>query len=491
MTARRAPLRAPAVTARRAPLRAPAAKAGRAPLRAPAATARRAPMLALAALLAHAGCADSGDDLALAIRLPADTTRLGAVSQLNLSARRGDVVLAQASFAAGTTRLALAGVSFGASTVVRLDGVDAAGAVIATGRTCPIDFQTSGMSAPLYLAPTNFFAPTAGAPLVQRTRPVAAALSDGTVAILGGADSTTVELMTPGAASFTALPSSLGQARRQAEAVTLTGAGVLVVGGVSASGDAIAGGELLLESQRTLVPVTDPRLDARVGHRVVELSEGRAFVSGGAASTSGAPLSTTVLVRVFSDGTYQLSDGVPLAEARREHAVVVAAGTAMLFGGRGAGDLVLDSVEAFDPTTGATSAAAPIAHLATARAGATASVLPDNSGILLTGGQGSDGKPLASAEVFNLVTRTTTTFTMAAARRGHTATVLDDGRVLIAGGFDAAGNPLRSVEIFTSGVGFVSEIDLGSARGDHAALSLCDGTVLLVGGAATAELYTP
>lgn len=455
-------------------------------------TSRRAPLLALAVLLAHAGagCGDSGDDLALVIRLPTDTSRLGAVSQLNLSARRGDVALAQASFAAGTTRLALSGVSFGARTVVRLDGVDAAGAVIATGRTCPIDFQTSGMSAPLYFAPTNFFAPTASAPLVQRTRPVAAALSDGTVAILGG-DTTTVELMTPGAATFTALPSSLAQVRRQAAGVALDGVGVLVIGGVDAGGSALAGGELLLDSQRTLRPVTDTRLDARVGHSVSELAEGLALVTGGRGSLTGAPLSTTVLVRVFSDGTYQINDGVPLAEARRDHAVVVAAGTAMVFGGRGAGDGVLDSIEAFDPTTGATVAAAPIAQLATARAGATASLLPDNSGVLLAGGEGSDGKPLASAEVFNPITRTTTTFTMASARRGHSATVLDDGRVLVAGGFDAAGNALRTVELFTSGVGFVSEVELGSARGDHAALSLCDGTVLLVGGAATAELYTP
>ncbi len=453
----------------------------------------RAPLLALAALLAHAGsgCGDSGDDLALVIRLPGDTSRLGAVSQLNLSARRGDVALAQASFAAGTTRLSLAGVSFGARTVVRLDGVDAAGAVIATGRTCPIDFQRSGMSAALYFAPTNFFAPTAGLPLVLRTRPVAAALRDGTVAILGGADSSTVELMTPGAATFTALPTTLAQARRQSEGAALDGVGVLIIGGVDATGAAIAGGELLLDSQRTLRPVTDTRLDARVGHSVSELAEGLALVTGGRGSLTGAPLATTVLVRVFSDGTYQINDGAPLAEARRDHAVVVAAGTAMVFGGRGVGDGVLDSIEAFDPTTGASVAAAAIAHLTTARAGATASLLPDNSGVLLAGGEGSAGEPLASAEVFNPITRTTTTFTMASARRGHSATVLDDGRVLVAGGFDAAGNALRTVELFTSGVGFVSEVELGSARGGHSALSLCDGTVLLVGGAATAELYTP
>ena len=57
--------------------------------------------------------------------------------------------------------MSLHGVSHGARTVISLDGVDDSGTLIARGKTCPIDFEASGTTAPLYFAPTNFFAPTA------------------------------------------------------------------------------------------------------------------------------------------------------------------------------------------------------------------------------------------------------------------------------------------------------------------------------------------
>ena len=104
-----------------------------------------------------------------------------------------------------------------------------------------------------------------------------------------------------------------------------------------------------------------------------------------------------------------------------------------------------------------------IARLRTARAEATASVLPDGS-ILLVGGIGPDGKPLADAELFNPITRSTELYSLAFPRHGHSATVLPDGRVLIAGG-NVDGAPINEVELFVPGVGFLSERRAGHRPG--------------------------
>src|SRR5678815_4104358 len=136
-----------------------------------------------------------------------------------------------------------------------------------------------------------------------------------------------------------------------------------------------------------------------------------------------------------------------------------------------------------------------IAHMQTPRGEATASVLADGS-ILLVGGIGPAGTPLADAELFNPITRSTERYTLAVARHAHSATVLSDGRVLVAGGAkDEASSsedevPSAEVELFLPGFGFVTERRLGTPRADHLAVSLCDETVLLMGGGPGAELYT-
>ena len=110
------------------------------------------------------------------------------MTKLNLTATRDGIVLAQSSFSATVESVSLTGVSHGPRTVIAMEGVDPADQVIARGQTCPIDFEGPNTTAPLYFAPTNFFAPTAGPPATVRHRAVGSALSDGTVLILGGAD---------------------------------------------------------------------------------------------------------------------------------------------------------------------------------------------------------------------------------------------------------------------------------------------------------------
>ncbi len=465
---------------------------------------RRSPatiVVTLALLLAPAiaGCGDA-PELVLQIRVPGDDQGLfKAVKQLNLTASRDDVVLAQQSFSASESTVSLVGVSHGPRTVVALEGVDGANQVVAFGQTCPLSFQAPNTLAPLYFAPTSFFAPTADTP-AARYHPVGAALSDGTVVIVGGADGegnalATVELFVPGAGTFSALPDHT-VARKGAQSAWLPDVGLLIVGGQDGNDQLIADAELFLESQGRFITITDPRLEGRIGHQVVTLPDGRALVTGGltggATPATATTLATALYVAVMDDGTYKVSPGPMLAEARSGHAATVAVGTPIVFGGYGANGVPLDTIEAIDIGYGTSQI---IAHMRTPRAEATASVLRDGS-ILLVGGIGPAGTPLADAELFNPITRSTERYDLAVARHAHSATVLADGRVLIAGGSkDEAPSsedevPSLEVELFVPGFGFVTERRLGTARADHLAVPLCDETVLLMGGGDGAELYT-
>lgn len=92
---------------------------------------------------------------------------------------------------------------------------------------------------------------------------------------------------------------------------------------------------------------------------------------------------------------------------------------------------------------------------------------------------------------------------MTTARAGHSATLLPDGGVLIVGGRscvnctdDAA---LRSAEIYDPSTGlFTSANDMITSRGEHSAILLPGGKVLIVGGysawptpTSIAEIYKP
>jgi N-acetylneuraminic acid mutarotase len=79
---------------------------------------------------------------------------------------------------------------------------------------------------------------------------------------------------------------------------------------------------------------------------------------------------------------------------------------------------------------------------------------------------------------------------LASARSGHTATLLDDGRVIVAGGFNDT-TTFASVEIYDPAANSWSSSDpLRTARAGHSATRLLDGTVLVVGGTADGTALT-
>jgi hypothetical protein len=79
-------------------------------------------------------------------------------------------------------------------------------------------------------------------------------------------------------------------------------------------------------------------------------------------------------------------------------------------------------------------------------------LLPDGR-VLVAGGESQVGagpavEPIASLEIVNPMTRSSTALAdLAMKRRNHTATLLQDGRVLIVGGQNSESGPLNSAEM--------------------------------------------
>ena len=146
---------------------------------------------------------------------------------------------------------------------------------------------------------------------------------------------------------------------------------------------------------------------------------------------------------------------------------------------------------------------APTGSMTAARMWHTATLLPDGQ-VLIAGGEGNMGQPLASVEQYHPGAGTfAATSNMSEARTEHTAALLANGKVLIAGGgnyVDSGGSQiLASAELYDPATGtFTTTGSMAVARFDHTATLLSSGMVLIAGGGqfsdsqlASAELYDP
>jgi hypothetical protein len=134
-------------------------------------------------------------------------------------------------------------------------------------------------------------------------------------------------------------------------------------------------------------------------------------------------------------------------------------------------------------------------------AAATETVLASGR-VLVAGGMGPDGYPMALAEIYDPVTgHWNATGSLTVARDFHTATLLPDGTVLVAGGLDSTFSASRTAELYDPATGtWTATAPLGTGRQRFTATLLPDGTVLAAGGEndaatptvlASAEIYTP
>jgi large repetitive protein len=240
-------------------------------------------------------------------------------------------------------------------------------------------------------------------------------------------------------------------------------------------------------------------------YSVTPLADGRVLIVGTAQGSDGG--SGRVAAELFDPRSGTFNGTGPMSGARTDHtATLLADGHVLLAGGvdeGGAGE-VTASAEIFDPVTGTFTSTGP---MATARSGASATLLRDGR-VLVAGGSDSSNDALPSAELYDPRSGTfSETGTMSGARMDHTATLLADGNVLLAGGvYEGETSDLApSAEVFDPVTGtFTPTGDMTMTRLGASATLLRDGRVLIAGGSnldesgaiesrygTTAELYDP
>lgn len=274
--------------------------------------------------------------------------------------------------------------------------------------------------------------------------------SDARIAVIGGQDvatgagATFVEYVSPDA------PSSRRYERVEdaqlafadLTATTLPDGAVIVVGGRATAG---APSNAVFELRADQGAPTVKRKRAalahpRYGHTAIRLTDdpGTSVLIVGGLDQSGAPVGGAELLRPLSDAfstTFAYTMVVPRSQHR---AVRMAEGSVLIIGGVDSSGVGIATLERFSLDNGFVDAGSDL-PAGTGLVDFAVTPLPDGR-VLLTGGRGSDGRPVASALIIQLdasglsVLRTVP---MSAARAGHQATLLCDGNVLISGGTDA------------------------------------------------------
>jgi hypothetical protein len=177
--------------------------------------------------------------------------------------------------------------------------------------------------------------------------------------------------------------------------------------------------------------------------------------------------------------------------ARSSHtATLLANGKILLAGGQGTGGTPLASAELYDPAVGIWTSTG---SMSSARAEHTATLLP-NGKVLVAGGKGSGWVSQDGAELYDPTTGTwSSTGSLTVARAWHTATLLPSGDVLAVGGYGSS-SYLDSAELYDPATGSWRGTDsMGNVRGLASATLLLDGQVLVAAGTGgvrtSAELF--
>jgi hypothetical protein len=166
-------------------------------------------------------------------------------------------------------------------------------------------------------------------------------------------------------------------------------------------------------------------------------------------------------------------------------------GRVIVLGGRPPGGAPSGEIDEIAENNGTIEVRKLAAQLAHPRSRHSAIRLGEDVGapVLIAGGLGVDGLPVAVAELFKplseeLANPLTFAPMMSIPRHGHVAMLMPDSSVLIIGGFDVNNLPVRTLELFSVDAGFVRLGELPSEAGitEFAATTLPDGRILLTGG---------
>lgn len=321
----------------------------------------------------------------------------------------------------------------------------------------------------------------AGGMSTARAAHTATALPNGRVLVAGGFTGEAnapdgADVYDPVSARFTRT-GPMRTPRHSHTATLLSDGRVLLAGGYGAEGVYLSSAEIYDPASGTFAPAGAMR-SARAGHVAVRLPDQRVLLVGGV-GTGWAFLASA---EIYDPATGTFSPTGSMSVPRESHvAVVLADGRVLIVGGhqgRRANIELYTSVEVYEPTTGAFSAAG---EMTVRRHKHDAVLLPDGR-VLITGGtdERDDRGRYRSAEIFDPRTglsRLTGTMHRPRYKHAGTSVVLPDGRVLIAGGAPEA-------EVFdpASGAFLLVEGEARMVGQFSAAAPLPDSRVLVTGG---------
>jgi len=188
---------------------------------------------------------------------------------------------------------------------------------------------------------------------------------------------------------------------------------------------------------------------------------------------------------VFEPDSNQFVATGSMHTARLSHsATLLQSGEVLVVGGANTIDYpatVFASAELYDPSAKSFSLTG---SLATARSGHTATLL-QNGKVLIAGGVDNMQQSLASAELYDPASGTfAITGSMNVDRASHSATLLANGEVLIVGGYSSSSITVQdTAELFDPGTGmFTFTGAMAAARDGHTATPLANGNILIAGG---------
>ena len=371
------------------------------------------------------------------------------------------------------------------------------GAEVAYGRTCRLSIaeQDAPEEARLYFARVGRFREGAPPAVVARTGALMFTDDQGRAVVAGGSDETLVELFDPRVGLFEEGGEAVARIAG-ALAVRPDGTAILA-GGLGQDETPVGRVEEITPRQVDAVRQLGPEQpDARrTGLALAALADRSVLLAGGR-DPAGA---LTAAVSLLAAGDDQFRPVAELAAARAGHTASVAlGGVVYLIGGLATGELggelptgTIELYRSQDQSVRPVAAA-----LLVPRSGHSATVLADGR-ILLVGGLGAAAEdcgappclePVAEVEIFDpILGETRVVDEVPGGLHQHTATVIAGGRVLIAGGRDRTGAVRADTFLFDPDVeGLVPTRDLTHPRAQHTATELCDGTLLLVGGAGEA-----
>lgn len=241
---------------------------------------------------------------------------------------------------------------------------------------------------------------------------------------------------------------------------------------------------------------------ARLGHTATLLRDGSVLVVGGY-DDKAPPMEDGTHIRLATAELYDSASGswsaaASMGSARAGHtATLLPDGSVLVVGGGGEAERIEGpsrsaTAELFDPSTGTWS---PTGSMTEPLGNFSATLLPDGM-VLVAGGSGN----YREAELYDPSSGTwTATESMAEGRMAHSATLLLDGTVLVTGGCACSEPPpTASAELYDPSTGtWAATGSMADGRMAHAATLLADGSVLVAANGlfddkpASTELYDP